>query len=143
KMRSYASGTADQPLLGETIGGCLDVTASRLPDALALVSRHQDVRLTWGQLAAEVEAVALGLLGVGVERGDRVGIWSPTCVEWTLLQLAAARVGAILVNVNPAYTVSELAYALGHSAMRMLVTAPRFKSSEYLTMVGQARGAIP
>ena len=111
-MRSYASGASERPLSGETIGDCLAATAQRFPDGLALVSRAQGVRLTWRELADRTEAVALGLLGIGIETGDRVGIWSPTCVEWTLLQFGAARVGAILVNVNPAYRSGELAYAL-------------------------------
>ena len=80
-MRSYASGPSTQPLSGQTIGEALAATAARLPGALALVSRHQDVRLTWGELAQRVDEVALGLLAIGVERGDRVGIWSPTRVE--------------------------------------------------------------
>src|SRR5438874_1297080 len=111
-MRSYASGPSVEPLSGKTIAECLASTAARLPDGLALVSRHQEVRLSWRELAQRVEDVALGLLAIGVEKGERVGIWSPTCVEWTLLQFAAARVGAILVNVNPAYRPAELAYAL-------------------------------
>src|SRR5437870_1059983 len=102
-MRSYASGPSTTPLSGQTIGEALASTVSRLPDGLALVSRHQDVRLSWAELARRVEEVALGLLAIGVEKGERVGIWSPTRVEWTLLQFATARVGAILVNVNPAY----------------------------------------
>src|SRR6478736_5405905 len=97
--RSYTSGASDRPLSGETIGECLIATARRLPDGLALVSRAQGVRLTWRELVERTEAVALGLLGIGIEKGDRVGIWSPTCVEWSVVQFAAARVGAILVNV--------------------------------------------
>ncbi len=142
-MRSYASGASTQPLSGDTIGESLAATAGRLPNELALVSRAQDVRLTWQELADQAEAVALGLLGIGIEQGDRVGIWSPTCVEWTLLQLGAARVGAILVNVNPAYRPAELAYALRHSGVRVLVTAPRFKTSDYLATVAAVRGELP
>jgi fatty-acyl-CoA synthase len=93
-------------------------------------------------LADQTEALALGLLGIGIEKGDRVGIWSPTCVEWTLLQLAAARVGAILVNVNPAYRTAELSYALRQSGVRVLVTATRFKSSDYLAMVAEVRDEL-
>jgi fatty-acyl-CoA synthase len=138
-MRSYASGASVQSLSGDTIGECLAATAGRVPNGLALVSRHQGVRLTWHELADRTDALALGLIAVGIEPGDRVGIWSPTCVEWTLLQLAAARVGGILVNVNPAYRPGELAYALLQSGVRLLVTAPRFKTSEYLAMVSAVR----
>jgi len=142
-MRSYASGASTQPLSGDTIGESLAATAGRLPNELALVSRAQDVRLTWQELADQAEAVALGLLVIGIEKGDRVGIWAPTCVEWSLLQLGAARVGAILVNVNPAYRPAELAYALRQSGVRVLVTAPRFKTSDYVAMVAEARDGLP
>src|SRR5437764_8806300 len=142
-MRSYASGPSTVALTGQTIGEALAATAARLPDGLALVSRHQDVRLTWSELARQVEDVARGLLAIGVEKGDRVGIWSPTRVEWTLLQFATARVGAILVNINPAYRPAELAYALGHSGVRVLVTAPSFKTSDYIAMVESVRGDLP
>jgi fatty-acyl-CoA synthase len=142
-MRSYASGASEQSLSGETIGDCLAATARRFSDGLALVSRAQRVRLTWRELADQTEALALGLLAIGIENGDRVGIWSPTCVEWTVLQFAAARVGAILVNVNPAYRSAELSYALGQSGVRVLVTAPRFKTSDYLAMVAQVRAELP
>jgi fatty-acyl-CoA synthase len=142
-MRSYASGVSERPLSGETIGDCLAATVARFPDGLALVSRAQGVRLTWRELADRTEVVALGLLGIGIEKGDRVGIWSPTCVEWTLLQFGAARVGAILVNVNPAYRSGELAYALRQSGVRVLVTAPRFKTSDYLAMAADVRDELP
>src|SRR4051812_6502729 len=142
-MRSYASGPSTRPLMGQTIGEALAATAARLPDGLALVSRHQDVRLTWSELAAQVEDVARGLVAIGVETGDRVGIWSPTRVEWTLLQFATARIGAILVNVNPAYRPNELAYALGQSGVRVLVTAPSFKTSDYIDMVASVRDSLP
>ena len=142
-MRSYASGVSERPLSGETIGDCLAATVARFRDGLALVSRAQGVRLTWRELADRTEVVALGLLGIGIEKGDRVGIWSPTCVEWTLLQFGAARVGAILVNVNPAYRSGELAYALRQSGVRVLVTAPRFKTSDYLAMAADVRDELP
>ena len=142
-MRSYASCESTLALTGQTIGEALAATAARLPHGLALVSRHQDVRLSWGELSQRVEEVALGLLALGVEQGDRVGIWSPTRVEWTLLQFATARVGAILVNVNPAYRPNELAYALGQSGVRMLVTAPSFKTSDYVDMVSSVRSDLP
>jgi fatty-acyl-CoA synthase len=142
-MRSYASGVAVEPLAGDTIGDRLAATTARVPDALALVSRHQGVRLTWRELAQRAEALALGLLAIDIDQGDRVGVWSPTCVEWTVLQLAAAQVGAILVNVNPAYRPGELSYALRQSGVRVLVSAPRFKTSEYLAMVEEVRPQLP
>jgi fatty-acyl-CoA synthase len=130
-------------LSGETIGECLAATAARLPEGLALVSRAQSVRLTWRELLDRTEELARGLLAIGIEKGDRIGIWSPTCAEWTVLQFAAARVGAILVNVNPAYRPAELTYALRQSGVRVLVTAPRFKTSEYLQMIADVRHELP
>ena len=109
---SYDAGTLEHQLVDDTIGAALASMVASQPDRLALVARHQDIRWTWDELGEEVERVALGLLALGIERGDRVGIWSPTCAEWTVLQFARARVGAILVNVNPAYRPIELAYAL-------------------------------
>lgn len=141
-MRSYASGTSVGPLRGGTIGQCLDATVSRVPDHLALVSHHQGVRLTWFDLSEQVETAARGLLGLGIRTGDRVGIWSPNRVEWALTQLAAARVGAVLVNLNPAYKPAELVYALGQSATQLLVMAPRFKTSDYLGVVAAVRGQL-
>jgi len=143
EKRSYASGSSERPLSGETLGDCLAATARRFPDGLALVSRAQGVRLTWRELDEQADALALGLLRIGVEKGDRVGIWSPTCLEWTVLQFGAARVGAILVNVNPAYRPAELSYALRQSGVRVLVTAPRFKTSDYLAMVAEVRSELP
>src|SRR5438046_1094690 len=112
---SYAHGTCDEPLMGETIGANFRRTVARIPDADALVSRHQDVRHTYAQLAEEVDRVTRGLVGFGLGKGDRLGIWSPTCAEWTLVQYATAQIGVILVNINPAYRTSELEYALRHS----------------------------
>ncbi|HZU71521.1 MAG TPA: AMP-binding protein [Acidimicrobiales bacterium] len=140
--RAYASGPAPAPLSGQTIGERLADTVGRLGQRAAVISRHQDLRLTWSELGARVEEAALGLLAIGIAPGDRVGIWSPTCVEWTVLQLATARVGAILVNINPAYRPGEMAYAVGHSGLRVLVTAPRFKTSEYLQMIADTRADL-
>ena len=141
---SHDSGHAATPLVGDTIGATLAAVVDAQPDRLALVSRHQGIRWTWAELDDEVEKVALGLLALGIEAGDRVGIWSPNCAEWTVLQFACARVGAILVNVNPAYRPAELAYALRHSGVRLLVTAESFKTSDYLVMldVGTRRAAV-
>ena len=109
---SYASGVSETPLIGETIGANLERTAERFPDADALVARHQEVRMSWKELNAEIDRLALGLIARGLERGDRVGIWSPNRVEWVLLQFATAKAGVILVNLNPAYRTTELEYAL-------------------------------
>ena len=107
-MQSYAKGSVDTPLLEYTIGEALDRAASNWPDKRALVSRHQGVRWNWAELNAEVDRVASGLLALGVDKGDRVGIWAPNCTEWTVIQFATARIGAILVTVNPAYRLSEV-----------------------------------
>ena len=107
--RSYASGVASKPLIGETIGENLERTVARFGDREALVVRHQDVRLTYEELNAQVDALARGLLGAGLRKGDRVGIWAPNRAEWVLTQFATAKAGIILVNVNPAYRTTELA----------------------------------
>jgi fatty-acyl-CoA synthase len=140
---SYASGASGHPLLGETIGANLDRTVRRVPDALALVSCHQALRYTYAELVEMVDVVARGLLDLGIERGDRVGIWSPNYAEWVWLQYATARIGAILVNINPAYRTTELTYALNQSGCRLLVTAPAFKTSDYRGMVEAARPDVP
>jgi fatty-acyl-CoA synthase len=140
---SYVHGASPVALLGETIGQNLDRTAARVPDNDALVSVHQGVRMTYAELHAEVEEVARGLLALGVEAGERVGIWSPNNAEWAILQYATAKAGAILVNVNPAYRTSELAYALGQSGVSTLVLAPRFRQADYLDMLDQVAGDLP
>lgn len=140
---SYTSGTATRPLSGETVGERLAAVIAEHPDRAALVSRHQGVRQSWRQFGDSVEQVARGLLALGIDKGDRVGIWSPNCVEWTHLQFAAARVGAILVNVNPAYRPAELAYAMRHSGVRLLVTAHAYKTSDYLGMLASVRTELP
>src|SRR5437764_12111635 len=121
--RSYAQGVSDTPLLGETIGANLERTAARFPEREALIVRHQDVRLTYAQLDAQVDRLARALMAAGLGAGDRLGIWAPNCAEWVLVQFASAKVGAILVNVNPAYRTSELEYALEQSGCRMLIAA--------------------
>jgi fatty-acyl-CoA synthase len=136
---SYANGAGARPLLGQTIGDNLRDTVRRFPDREALVSRHQALRFSYAALDEAVDRVARGLLEVGIEQGDRVGIWSPNCAEWVLVQFAAARLGAILVNINPAYRTSELHYALGQSGCRLLVAAPSFKTSDYRAMVAEVR----
>ena len=140
---SYANGPSAQPLLGETIGENLERTAARVPDHLALVSRHQNRRYSYAEFNAAVDEVARGLLALGLRAGDRMGIWSPNCAEWVLVQYATARAGVILVNINPAYRTSELAYVLDQSGCRMLVAAPSFKTSNYEAMIEEVRGDLP
>jgi fatty-acyl-CoA synthase len=143
KFSSYGSGASETSLLGDTIGDNLARTVMRVPDAEALVDVPSGRRWTYAELDADVTALALGLLAGGIEAGDRIGIWSPNCPEWTLLQYATAKVGALLVNVNPAYRSHELAYVLGQSGMRMLVSAVIHKTSDYRAMVDAVRSECP
>jgi fatty-acyl-CoA synthase len=140
---SYAHGAHEVPLPGETIGANLEATVARFPDRDALVARHQGLRYTYAELEAEVNALARALLAQGIERGDRVGIWSPNRAEWAVVQYASAKVGAILVNINPAYRTSELEFALKQSGSRLLLAAPSFKSSDYVAMVEAVRPRLP
>ena len=140
---SYASGASSEPLLGETIGANLERSVARWPDAEALVSCHQGLRFTYRQFDAAVNELARGLMALGLGVGDRVGIWSPNCAEWTLLQFATAKVGVILVNINPAYRTHELSFVLKQSGCRVLVAAPSFKTSDYRAMVQAASPQLP
>src|SRR5688500_15331653 len=140
---SYASGTSERPLIGETIGANLASTVARLPDNEAIVVVHQDVRLTYAQFLDGVTEVARGLHGLGLERGDRLGIWAPNCVEWALVQYATAQLGVILVNINPAYRSHEVAYVLEQSGCRALVSATEFKGSSYVEMIDAVRSGLP
>jgi fatty-acyl-CoA synthase len=135
---SYANGTSSRSLLGQTIGGALADAVARHGDREAVVDVQQGVRLTYRDLEAEVERAARALLASGVARGDRVGIWSPNRLEWMIVQYATARVGAILVNVNPSYRQHELSYALGQSGVSLLVYAPGFKGVAYRPLVEAA-----
>jgi fatty-acyl-CoA synthase len=137
------AGRTDIPLLDETIGANLARTVAAHGSAEALVARHQGVRWTYDELAERIAACARGLIGLGLEQGDRVGLWSPNYAEWTLLQFATAEIGVILVNVNPAYRTHELQYALAQSGCRMLFAAPSFKTSDYVEMVEQVRPEVP
>jgi len=139
---SYSHGTSDTPLLGDTIGANFERVAARFPDRPALVSRHQGVRLTYAELEAAVDAAAAGLLRAGIAAGDRVGIWAPNCSEWVVIQYATAKVGAILVNVNPAYRTHELEYVLRQSGVRLLFSASAFKTSDYAGMIDEVAGGI-
>ena len=149
-MLSYVHGPGSVSLLGETIGASLDRAAARFADRDALISCHQSLRYTYGELLREVNRAARGLLALGVERGDRVGIWSASTAEWLIVQYAAAKVGAILVNVNPSYRLRELEYALNQSGVSVLVTARRFRKTDDVEMLttlmpeltGQRRGPL-
>jgi fatty-acyl-CoA synthase len=132
---AHDAGPTDVPLIHETIGDNLARTAAAHPDNDALIVAHQKIRLTYSELDGEVDRVARGLLALGIEKGDRVGIWSPNNAEWVLVQYATARIGAILVNINPAYRTSELEYALNQSGCRLLISAPAFLTSDYRDMV--------
>lgn len=138
-LPSYTSGTWDAPMLGDTIGDNLDRTVAAHGDRDALIDRGSGRRWTYRELAADVDAVAAGLLGLGIVKGDRVGIWAPNCAEWTLVQYATAKIGAILVNINPAYRTHELQYVLEQAGVRMLIAAPSFKTSDYAAMIEQIR----
>src|SRR5207248_2920000 len=132
-------GPTDVRLLEDTIPENLAKTVATHPDREALVSVHQGIRWTYAEFAAQVDQLARGLLGLGIEKGDRVGLWSPNYAEWTLVQYATAAVGAILVNVNPAYRSYELAYVLQQSGTRTLISAPTFKTSDYVAVVDEVR----
>src|SRR6056297_3525367 len=134
-LPSYTSGTAAKPLLGMTIGDMLDRTAEKYPDTEAHVCLHKDIRWTYKEFVEKVDEAARAFMAIGVKRGDRVGIWSPNRYEWTVTQFATAKVGAILVNINPAYGSHELEYALNLSGVRFLVTADSFKTSDYRRMI--------
>jgi fatty-acyl-CoA synthase len=140
---SYAHGAYARPLLGETIGENLERTVARVPDSDALVSVHQDLRYTYAEFDERVNRVARGMLAAGLARGDRLGVWSPNRVEWALVQFATAKIGVILVNINPSYRVNELEYALGHSGCRWLLAAQECRGSDYVSMVAAVRASLP
>ncbi|MGQ7932564.1 AMP-binding protein [Paraburkholderia sediminicola] len=132
---SYVRGSTEIPLSEATIGQFLRDTARRVPDRPAVVFREQGIRWTWKAFDEEVDRLACGFVSIGISRGDRVAIWSPNRVEWLLTQFATARIGAVLVNINPAYRLAEVEYALNKVECKALVTAERFKSSNYLAML--------
>jgi fatty-acyl-CoA synthase len=136
-MYSYVHGVSETPLLGETIGAAFDRVATRHAGRLALVVPEQGVRWSYGELRSRVDALAAGLLGLGLERGERLGIWAPNCAQWVVTQFAAAKSGIVLVNINPAYRLPELEYVLNHAGCRGLLLATRFKTSDYLEMIGE------
>jgi fatty-acyl-CoA synthase len=134
---SIVKGAVDSPLIEITIGAYFDQASRDHANELALVSRHQNARLTYAQLREKVDALACGLLRLDLQKGDRIAIWSPNRAEWTLTQFAAAKAGLILVNINPAYRLSELDYALNKVGCRALILSPVFKSSDYLAMIAE------
>ena len=136
---SYSSGESQTPLLGDTIGSNFDGAVRAFGDREALVDCPTGRRWSYAELAADVDALALGLLEMGVAKGDRVGIWAPNCAEWTLTQYATAKIGAILVNINPAYRTSELEYVLNQSGATLLVAAEKLKTSDYAAMIAEVR----
>ncbi|HTS95820.1 MAG TPA: AMP-binding protein [Streptosporangiaceae bacterium] len=140
---SYSHGTSQTALLGETIGENLRRIAGQFGTGEALVDVPAGRRWTYRQLDADTDALARGLLAAGIQAGDRVGIWAPNCAEWVLLQFATAKIGAILVNINPAYRSHELGYVLGQAGVRLLVSAERFKTSDYRAMISEVRGNLP
>ena len=139
KNLAYIYGASNISLIGETIDQNLRKTVEKYPNKEALISVHQDYRVTYAEFYAQVTTVAKGLIALGVKQGDRVGIWSPNCYEWTLLQYATAKIGAIMVNINPAYRTSELIYVINQSGISYIFAAPQFKSSNYKKMIDDAR----
>ena len=140
---SYTSGTSTAPLLGDTIGANLARTVARFADRDALIEHATGRRWTYRELADSVDVVALGLLALGVGKGDRIGIWAPNCAEWTLVQHATAKVGAVLVNINPAYRSHELQFVLKQAGVRTLIATPSFKSSDYAAMIAEVQPSCP
>jgi fatty-acyl-CoA synthase len=140
---SYSHGTAEQTLLGETIGANLTRTAAAFGERDAVVDVPAGRRWTYAQLDADTDTLARGLIAAGMKAGDRVGIWAPNCAEWVLLQYATAKAGVILVNINPAYRSHELTYVLRQSGVRLLVSAESFKTSNYRAMIEEVSGGLP
>lgn len=132
---SYISGVSEIPLKGQTIGDCFDATVARHSERDALISRHQGLRYTWRELQAVVDRTARALLAIGVTKGERVGIWAPNCAEWAITQFATAKIGAVLVNINPSYRTHELEFALNQSGASTLVLQGAFKASNYVDML--------
>jgi len=142
-MPSYAHGTSQTPLLGETIGDNLRRTVSFAAERDALIARGQGYRATYRELWEATTEFARGLIALGVQKGDRVGIWSPNRFEWVVAQYATARVGAVLVNINPAYKTSELEYALRKCGVSVLLLARNFRKADYVGMLAEVRPRLP
>jgi len=139
---SQTAGETDVPLIEQTIGDNFDATVSRFADRAALVDVAQGRRWTYAELRRDVDELARGLLAAGIAKGDRVGIWAPNCAQWTLVQYATAKVGAILVTLNPSYRTHELEYVLRQAGVRIIVAAPRFRTNDYAAMIEEVRGAV-
>lgn len=142
-MQSYVHGASPVPLIGATIGSYFDAIVERFPATDAVVSVHQGLRMTYAQLKTATDVFARGLMALGVRHGDRVGIWSTNSVEWVIAQYATPKIGAILVNVNPAYRTSELQYVLAQSGVSVLLTQIAYKTSAYLAMAAEVRADLP
>jgi len=142
-MKSQDSGPTDTPILEETIGENFERTVAANPDVDALVDMASSRRWTYAQLNDDIDVTARGLMAMGIHTGERVGIWAPNCPEWTIVQYATAKIGAILVNINPAYRTHELAYVLKQSGVRTLISATSFKTSDYVSMIDEVRGETP
>src|SRR5450759_2937075 len=140
---SYEQGPSERPLLGETIGANLERTTARVPDSEALVACQQRLRYSYAEFNGAVERLAGGMLGAGLRAGERVGIWSPNRAEWALTQYATAKLGVILVNINPSYRTSELEFVLRQSGCRWLVAAQEHRGADYAQMVAEARRSLP
>jgi fatty-acyl-CoA synthase len=134
---SYVHGASQTPLIGQTIGVYFDEAVKRFGERDALIVRHQEIRWSWRELQRRVDDFAAGLIALGLERGQRIGIWSPNNAEWVVTQFATAKAGLILVNINPAYRITELEYALNKAGCLALITAARYKTSDYLGMLGE------
>ena len=142
-MLAYAHGACEEALLGETIGQNFERTVTRVPESEALVSCHQGLRYTYAALNDAVDRLASSMLAAGLRKGDRVGVWGPNRAEWTLTQYATAKIGVILVNINPAYRMNELEYALGQSDCRWIVATPELKGSDFAAMVREVQASLP
>ena len=140
--KSFVCGSSDQPLIYQTIGDALDQAVEQWGEKEAIVVCHQDIRWSYRQLGAAIDAFAAGLLALGLERGDRIGIWSPNNIEWVIAQFATARAGLVLVNINPAYRKAELIYTLNKVACKALILAREFKSSNYVGVLRDIAPAI-
>ena len=136
---SYVHGASDLPLLGQTIGQNLRQTTEKYPSEDALICVHQNYRATYTEFWNQTSEVAKALIALGAKKGDRIGVWSPNCYQWVLLQYATARIGLVLVNINPAYRTSELIFVLNQSEISYLFAALEFKSSNYKKMVDDAK----
>ncbi|MBA3652176.1 MAG: AMP-binding protein, partial [Chthoniobacterales bacterium] len=132
---SYISGSSAIPLIGLTVGDLIDSVAETFPDHDALISRHQGIRYSYRALRDECNRFAAGLLALGIQKGDRIGIWSPNHAEWVIAQFATPKIGAILVNINPAYRLRELEHALRQSGCSALIAGPPFKTSNYAAIL--------